>query len=232
MAPSLVWTLEAERELRDLPAPLDLETIQPGAGGGEWEVEIGFGKGRYLLARAAQDPDHRFLGMEVASQYYRLSRDRAARRGLANLVLLRGDAMFLMSAVLPTEWASAVHVYFPDPWPKDRHHKRRLFDPESVDLVLGLLRPGGRLYFATDFLEYGALVRHLLAGHPAVELAEHDSPWPDGLRTNYEAKFAAEGRPIIRLTVTRRPRFGGLLLHPGGRDGVVAAPRTGSRPVA
>jgi tRNA (guanine-N7-)-methyltransferase len=232
MVRSVVWTLEGERDLSALPAPLDLEAMRTHATGGAWEVEIGFGKGRYLLQRAAEEPDRRFLGIEVASQYYRLSRDRAARRGLANLVLIRGDAMFLMSALLGAGWATAVHVYFPDPWPKGRHHKRRLLDPESVDLVLGLLRPGGRLHFATDFVEYGALVRDILAGHPAVGLAAHDSPWPDGARTNYEAKFIAEGRPILRLTATRRLRFEGALLHPAGKPGVVAAPRPEALPPA
>ena len=68
----------------------------------------------------------------------------------------------MLSSVLPSEFAAAVHVYFPDPWPKARHQKRRLFDPETVDLVLRLLRPGGTLYFATDHLDYGDVVRELL----------------------------------------------------------------------
>ena len=230
MLPSRIWSLRGERELRDMPAPLALGQLLPSAGDAAWEIEIGFGKGRYLLRRASEAPDRRFLGVEIASQYYRLSRNRAARRGLENLLLIRGDAIFLMTAVLDAGWAAAAHVYFPDPWPKERHHKRRLFDPESVDLVLGLLRPGGSLYFASDFVEYGNLVRDILAGHPAVELVEREGPWPDGARTNYEAKFIAEGRPIVRLEATRRAEFEGPLLHPGGRAGVVAAPRPGAAP--
>ncbi len=136
--------------------------------GAEWEVEIGFGKGRYLLRRSRGGPGRRFLGIELAGEYHGIFVDRARRRRLSNWVALRGEALYLLSAVLPAGFASAVHVYFPDPWPKSRHHKRRLFDPESVDLVLGLLRPGGRLLFATDFLEYGELVLEILQGYPGL----------------------------------------------------------------
>src|SRR5690606_19215728 len=101
---------------------------------------------------------------ELVGEYQRLFVDRARRRNVTNWVALRGEAQYLASTVLPAGFADVLHIYFPDPWPKSRHHKRRLFDPESVDLVLGLLRPGGRLEFATDFLEYGELVAELLEG--------------------------------------------------------------------
>jgi len=222
MQPTRVWSRGAERDLSEFGWPLAPDELIPG--GEAWEIEIGFGKGRYLLRRAAEAPSRRFLGLEIASQYYRLARDRAARKGLGNLALIRGEAAYLMTAALDRGWADAVHVYFPDPWPKDRHHKRRLFDPETVDLVLGLVRPGGKLFFASDFLEYGALVQELLAAHPAVDLEVVDELWPDGARTNYEAKFVAEGRPIVRLVARRRDGEG--LLHPAGRAGVLVAPRS------
>ena len=110
---------------------------------GPWEVELGFGKGRFLLSRAAGEPERRFLGIEIAREYFALVAKRLARRGLVNLALLHGEALYLLSAGLPRRFASVVHVYFPDPWPKSRHLKRRLFSPASVDLVLGLLEPGG-----------------------------------------------------------------------------------------
>ncbi|MBP7587706.1 MAG: hypothetical protein KBA72_07115 [Thermoanaerobaculia bacterium] len=167
-----------------------------------WEVEIGFGKGRYLLRRAALEPAGRFLGIEIAGEYFRLVARRVARRRLANVVLLEGEAQYLAGAVLPRGFASTVHVYFPDPWPKLRHHRRRLFAPDSLDLVQGLLAPGGRLCFATDFLAYGEQVRELLESHPGTQVTVHEGPWPDGARTNYEAKYIVEGRPILRLEVT------------------------------
>lgn len=178
------------------PFPSDRDASSGAAG---WQVEIGFGKGRYLLRRAAEDPAGRFLGIEIASEYFRLVARRVARRGLNNVVLLDGEAQYLATAVLPRGFAGAVHIYFPDPWPKQRHRRRRLFSPDSVDLVLGLLAPGGRLYFATDFLAYGEEVRSLLASHPGVEVAVRNAPWADGARTNYEAKYIVEGRPILRL---------------------------------
>lgn len=208
-----------ERGLAGTPAPLPLDQLVPGSG--DWEVEIGFGKGRYLLRRCQEDPDRRFLGVEVASEYWRMFVDRARRRGLRNWIALRGDALSLISAVLPHGFASAVHVYFPDPWPKSRHHKRRLFDPETVDLVLSLLRPGGRLLFATDFLEYGAVVQEILESYPGLRVARRDHVWDEGPRTNYEAKYIVEGRPILRLEATFEP--GAAPLHPRGAHGVLVA---------
>lgn len=217
MPPTLVARADLEEPLRRLPAPLPLSEWL--AGDRPWEVELGFGKGRYLLRRAAEDPAGRFLGIEVVSRYYRLVRRRMRRRGIDNLVLLRGEALYLLATALPRGLASAVHVYFPDPWPKARHQKRRLFEADTVDLVLGLLAPGGRLLFATDFTEYGGRVAELLAAHPQLDVCRHDA-WPEGPRTNYEAKYEREGRPIVRLEARCREA---VTLHPEGRHAVVAA---------
>lgn len=219
MLPSVVGIGEREVPLAELPAPLPLDDLLPG--GGPWEVEIGFGKGKDLLRRAAASPERRFLGVEIASRYYRLVRERSRRRGLSNVLLIRGEALELLAAHLPASWVEAVHVYFPDPWPKARHQKRRLFDVETVDLVVGLLRPGGRLYFATDFLEYGEAVETILASYPILELRRLPGGWPDGPRTNYETKYLEEGRPIVRLEARRLEAAGSL--HPGGEVGVLAA---------
>lgn len=221
----LFATGERDLTLSELPRPWDLDAL---LAGGPWEVELGFGKGRFLLERAAAHRERRFLGVEVASKYYRLALGRARRRGLGNVLLVRGEALYLLSAVLPAAFAAAVHVYFPDPWPKSRHHKRRLFDPMTVDLVLGLLRPGGELFFATDFLGYGEIVAEILAGFPGLAVERLDGPWPGGARTNYEAKYLAEGRTIVRLRAVLAagaPEEPGRL-HPDGRCGILAAPRT------
>lgn len=233
----LVSRAGRERSLTDLPASafgeamLD-ELVPPRAagpengaagGGGPWEVEIGFGKGRYLLGRALAEPERRFLGVEVASKYYRLLAGRAARQGADNLVACRGEATFAMASVLPRRFAEAVHVYHPDPWPKAKHHKRRLFDPETLDLVLGLLAPGGRLVFGTDFLEYGELVVSILRGYPGLQVEVLEGGWPGGPRTNYEAKYVAEGRPILRLVAHLTEAPVPPPLHPEGRAGVLTA---------
>lgn len=219
--PVLVSTAAGDRGLAGLQAPLPLDELVPGSG--EWEVEIGFGKGRYLLRRCLEEPGRRFLGIELAGEYHGIFVSRARREGAANWIALRGEALYLLDAVLPAGFASHLHVYFPDPWPKSRHHKRRLFDPETVDLVLGLLEPGGRLSFATDFLDYGELVAEILAGYPGLSLERRDRPWDDGARTNYEAKYEAEGRPILRLEGVLAAHSREAPLHPLGARAVLAA---------
>ncbi|HEY0783305.1 MAG TPA: hypothetical protein VGE98_12675 [Thermoanaerobaculia bacterium] len=216
--PVQVSTAAGDESLDRLQVPLPLDRLVPGDG--EWEVEIGFGKGRYLLRRCLESPERRFLGIEVVGEYHQLFVDRARRRGAGNWLALRGEALYLLASVLPRGFAAAVHVYFPDPWPKSRHHKRRLFDPETVDLVLGLLRPGGRLLFATDFLEYGEIVLGILSGCPSLQVERRLGPWDDGARTNYEAKYEAEGRPILRLAATLAEP---AALHPEGAVAVLAA---------
>ena len=232
--PTTFADVRREIELRNLSLPLRLEDLAGGpsaAPNAPWEVEIGFGKGRYLLDQAAAHPDRRYLGVELVAKYFRLAQGRARRRQLGNLVLVRAEALFLLSAVLPRGFASRVHVYFPDPWPKSRHHKRRLFDPETVDLVLGLLRPDGELFFATDFLDYGHLVLEILRDFPGLIVEPQNEPWPGGARTNYEAKYIAEGRPILRLRA-RFERLDPVALHPRGKDGVLAATAAREAPEA
>ncbi|HVT61281.1 MAG TPA: tRNA (guanosine(46)-N7)-methyltransferase TrmB [Thermoanaerobaculia bacterium] len=216
--PALVSTAAGDHGIAELGAPLSLARLLPGEGA--WEVEIGSGKGRYLLRRCGDSPERRFLAIELVAEYHRLFVGRARRRGAGNWIALRGEALYLLSVLLPQGFAAAVHVYFPDPWPKSRHHKRRLFDPESVDLVVGLLAPGGCLYFATDALAYGELVAELLASYPGLAVARRDRPWDDGPRTNYESKYMAEGRPILRLEAAQR---GAAALHPCGAPGILCA---------
>lgn len=217
-AMSAASTAAGEALPEPFPRPAERSTAATAAA---WEVEIGFGKGRFLLRRAALEPEVRFLGIEIAGEYFRLVARRLARRRLANVVLLEGEAQYLAGAVLPRGFARAVHIYFPDPWPKLRHHRRRLFAPDSLDLVQGLLAPGGRLYFATDFLAYGEEVRQLLTSHPGAQVNVHAGPWPDGARTNYEAKYIVEGRPILRLEVAFE---GAAVPHPRGRLDLLVAP--------
>lgn len=239
MLPVQISNRQRTFSLADVELPLDLAALLPSPPasladaadtmspadmtGAPWEVELGFGKGRYLLQQAQACPDVRFLGVEVVSKYYRMARDRSRRKGLDNLLVVRADALYLMSSALPTSFARRVHVYFPDPWPKARHHKRRMFDAERVDLVLGLLQPGGTLCFATDFLRYGERVQALLEGYPGLDVQVHPEPWPDGARTNYEAKYIDEGRPILRLEATlSAPVPTPAALHPAGRAGILA----------
>ncbi len=209
-----------EVDLRSVEVPLALKSLV--AGGEPWEVELGFGKGRYLMRRAETEHHRRFLGIEVASNYYHLVRQKMMRRGLRNVVLMRGDALLLLASVLPHEFAASIHIYFPDPWPKARHAKRRLLDVDTVDLVLRLLIPGGSIFFATDFLAYGRQVSEVLNSHPGVCVEAQRGPWEGGFRTNYESKYEAEGRRILRLIITRTESSGNLL-HPAAAVAILAA---------
>lgn len=219
--------------LADADGEVHAEALRQGAavfhpsqvlsGDGPWEVEIGYGKGRYLLEQARARPDERFLGIEVVSKYFKMLRRRARHWGAENLLNVRGEALYLLGALLPRGFARRLHVYFPDPWPKAKHHRRRLFDHETVDLVLGALAPGGELCFATDFLDYGELVMELLESHPDLEVEPLHDPWPDGARTNYEAKYMEEGRPILRCRARVADDAEPGAFHPRGRGGIVAA---------
>ncbi|MEM8994874.1 MAG: hypothetical protein AAGF23_08785 [Acidobacteriota bacterium] len=214
---------EREGSLLDdsLPEGSLLEALLPGDGA--WEVELGYGKGRYLLERALANPERRFFGVEMVSKYFRMLSTRARRHGAANLLNVRGEALYLLSSVLPRAFADRLHVYFPDPWPKARHHRRRLFDPQTVDLVLGVVKPGGELCFATDHLEYGEVVMEILDGYPGLTVEPVLGEWPDGARTNYEAKYIVEGRPILRAVARVADDAVPGALHPGGAGGVLAA---------
>ncbi len=191
-------------ELRpdDIPAPLDAGHVYGLAG--PLVVEIGCGKGRYLLARAAASPSVPFLGIEYAAKYLRIMKERAAKRGLRNVRVVRTEAASFIERFLSDGSVRELHVYFPDPWPKRRHHKRRLFSPDFVSDILRALTPGGTVYFATDFTDYFRIVADLLK--TAFEVEVLAGPWPDSPfgRTNYEMKYMAEGRPIMRAIARKR----------------------------
>jgi tRNA (guanine-N7-)-methyltransferase len=202
---------------------LELETeLEQRRRRGRVELEIGFGKGRYLLGRAAAEPDVTFIGIESAAFYWAATTRRAERRGLRNLITICGDALYVLAVGLEHESVDAIHVYFPDPWPKTRHHRRRLLDPSTIDLVFGVLVPGGSLHFATDHAEYGAAVVGVLERYPAAAVERIEGPWPDGRRTHYETKYEREGRPILRLVAARRAPALASLLHPDGAPAIAA----------
>lgn len=217
MTVPILWASGAVEASAAVPfAPADL--TRPGA---DWEVEVGFGKGRYLRNAARDRPSVNFLGVELVGEYFREVARLARRDRLANLVVVRAEALYLLAAVLPRGFASAVHVYFPDPWPKARHRRRRLFDATSVDLVVGLLKPGATLFFATDFVSYGEDVRALLESYPGLRVERRVADWDDGPRTNYEAKYVREGRSFVRLTATRVPMD--MPPHPRGERELAVA---------
>jgi tRNA (guanine-N7-)-methyltransferase len=172
------------------------------------ELEIGTGKAGFLLNRALHRPDLGLLGIERANEFYKFAVDRMRRRGVRNVRLLRADASEFVRKSCPRDSLDALHVYHPDPWPKRRHHRRRLFQPEFVSAAIACLRPGGRWAVQTDHAEYFEQIRELLAGHAELQPIEFEDPEygvaGDRVGTNFEAKYVAEGRAIYRFAAQRR----------------------------
>jgi tRNA (guanine-N7-)-methyltransferase len=166
------------------------------------EIDVGSGKGLFLAAAAAAQPDRDFLGIEIAAKYARFAAARLARRELTNAVLVHGDAQRLFRELVPDACLAAVHVYFPDPWWKARHKKRRVMNEAFVRDVERTLMPGGMLHFWTDVEEYFTATLKLLATStgltdpfPAAEQsAQHDLDY----RTHFERRMRLHGEMVHR----------------------------------
>jgi len=166
------------------------------------EIEIGTGKARFLVAAARANPAHDFLGLERSLSYYRICRQRVARAGLANARVLRADGRLFLES-LPPASVRAFHVYFPDPWPKKKQRKRRFLDAVALELLASRLEPGGTLRIATDHPSYGRAIRSHLESVETLERFSWEAQ-PPPPPTNYEVKYAAQGRPIWRFLCVKR----------------------------
>ncbi|SRR5579883_2666043 len=158
------------------------------------ELEIGAGRGDFIIARAASIPAHDFLAVELAGQVSSVMAARAGRHGLTNLRVLRMDARPLVNLMLPADSISACHIYFPDPWPKERQAKHRLFTPTLVASLKRVLRDGARLYVATDVAAYAEGIFAMLEEGGFARVAE---AVPGASATGYARKFIAEGRAVF-----------------------------------
>lgn len=172
------------------------------------EMEIGTGKGGFLLNRARALPDRGFLGIEWANKICRYAADRMVRWGVTNVRLLRTDAAHLVAHQMPPDCLTLLHIYHPDPWPKKRHHKRRLIQPAFIAAAVNVLVPGGRIALQTDHAEYFEQIRQVVSGEPRLIEVPFDVPEAgvqDGrVQTNYEIKYLREGRPIYQLAMMRQ----------------------------
>lgn len=118
------------------------------------EIDLGCGKGRFLLARARRHPDTNFLGIDRMLRRIRKVDNKAGRAGRANIRLLRIEGYYAVTYLIPAGRVAAYYILFPDPWPKKRHHDHRLFNPAFIEALHRTLVPGGRLHVATDHLPY------------------------------------------------------------------------------
>jgi len=166
------------------------------------ELEIGSGKGLFMQTASSDHPDRNFVGIEIAGKYARYAAAKLARKGLTNGKMLHGDAMRLIQQHVPDESMDAVHVYFPDPWWKKRHFKRRIMNDTFLKHVQRVLKPGGELHFWTDVQEYfdSALEQvaestQLQGPQPVEEKpAEHDLDY----RTHFERRMRKHNEPVYR----------------------------------
>lgn len=168
-------------------------------------LEIGSGMGEAVLAMAAADPARDYLAVEahvpgVASVLMAL-----LGGGPANVRIAHGDALDLLRARVAPDSLDAVHAFFPDPWPKARHHKRRLVQPAHVALIRSRLRPGGVLHCATDWPEYADRMLEVLTADPGLVNAHAGfAPRPAHRPvTRFETRGVAAGRPVADLVVVR-----------------------------
>jgi len=175
---------------------------------GPFELEIGCGKGGFLLARARANPAVRLLGVEWANKFYTYAADRMVRRGVDNVRVMRTDARYLVQDHLPDACLRILHLYHPDPWPKKRHHKRRLVQVRFAEAVARILEPGGQWLIQTDHRDYFDWIQEVLDSVPAFEPIE----WVDTVGganaewsgTNFEVKYQREGRSIYRVAYQTR----------------------------
>jgi tRNA (guanine-N7-)-methyltransferase len=167
------------------------------------ELEVGFGKGLFILNSAQARPDVNFVGVEIARKYQLFAATRMAKRSLANVRLARADARQFLRDHVPEASCQALHVYFPDPWWKKRHLKRRVFTPEFAEQCERALQPGGALHLATDVQEYFQLMTATLAR--CTRLSElptrsAETGCQQAFLTNFDRKFRLEGRAIYQAT--------------------------------
>lgn len=169
--------------------PLEFDLSRP------LEIEVGCGAGTFLTRRAAANPDCDFLGIERMLGRVRSVVGKCRREGISNLRVLRLEALYTFHYLLPAHHARKVFVFFPDPWPKKKHHSHRLFGPRFLDALWKRLEVGGRIEFATDHAEYFQAVREWFAADKRYEsVAPMERP-PE-VWTEFETGFREQGLPI------------------------------------
>jgi tRNA (guanine-N7-)-methyltransferase len=206
--------MQPHRELIVEPIGLDVETLSRPI---KWEelfgnthpveMEIGMGKGTFLLEEARARPEVNFFGIEYARWFWRYASDRLRRHGCTNTRTVRAEASYFLHEFVYDASVSVMHIYFPDPWPKKRHHKRRLIQAPFVQReVIRALAPGGRLQVVTDHAEYYEQIDEVI-GASGMKTVDYARPGGAGdgefVGTNFERKYAREGRPFFAIAAIK-----------------------------
>ncbi|MDA0189744.1 MAG: tRNA (guanosine(46)-N7)-methyltransferase TrmB [Proteobacteria bacterium] len=169
-------------------------------------LEIGFGMGETSATIAAAHPENDYLGVEVHTPGVGSLCKLVAEGGLSNVRIVQHDAVEVLRDMIPPDTLAGAHIFFPDPWPKARHHKRRLIQPPLVALLASRLRPGGYLHCATDWENYAEQMLAVLAAEPLLEnTAERYAPRPEYRPlTKFEQRGLRLGHGIWDLVFRRR----------------------------
>lgn len=185
--------------------PLPLEDLFPESG--QLTVEIGFGMGDSLLAMAEAQPDMNFIGIEVHKPGVGKLLHGIQKLGLQNLKIVCHDAVEVLEHSFAPESIDRILLFFPDPWPKKKHHKRRIVQPRFVGLLLSRLKPGGRLHLATDWEAYAEHIVEVLEGEPGLKNANGKGQFwaePERPATKFEARGKRLGHGVWDLLYEKR----------------------------
>lgn len=161
------------RMVDQLPAIISSQTLF--GNDSPLELEIGSGKGLFMQNSSGRHPEHNFLGVEIAYKYAAQAAERLAKHHRTNAIMASGDAEPLLEKSFPDQTLAAVHIYFPDPWWKKKHKKRRVVNPQSVKHIYRILSPSGSFHFWTDVLEYFESAIEMISA----EVPEFGPPIPE-----------------------------------------------------
>jgi tRNA (guanine-N7-)-methyltransferase len=203
MSPSVTAGMSPSVTAGMSPSVTAVQNLLAGSLPGGCEVEIGCGNGHFLTSYAESRPDTLLVGIDIKAKRCRRARDKVEKRRLQNVQILHVAAETFLGDLPPCS-VDAFHIYFPDPWPKSRHRKRRFFTMETLRTMHGRLRPGGRLFFGTDFFDYYLQAKVLLALHGGFRLSEGPAP-EDVLSSIYGQRFVEERKTIRIFSAVRLP---------------------------
>jgi len=190
-------------------------------------IEIGSGKGTFLVSQAKAHSQVNFLGIEWANKYYRYSIDRIGRWELKNVRIIRADAAFFLADFVPDGSIECFHIYFPDPWPKKRHHKRRFLNRDNLQNLLRCLSCGGSIRIATDHCEYFRQIELVLSDQSErIKKIDflHNAGAERGewVGTNFERKYLSLKKQIYTIAVEKSSKKGCLLAEKTGNTGQIS----------
>ena len=192
-------------EIKALPEKWDIQTLFSSEN--PLEIELGSGKGLFLNRTAAENPARNFIGLEIRKKYAMYSAIRLERVGITNAVMFQGDGLLFCNKYIPTATVHAVHVYFPDPWWKQKHHKRRVLNVGFMGDVVRILQPGGKLHFWTDVRAYFDSTLELISQFDELigphDVQEQQAEFDMDYRTHFERRTRKHNETVYRSEFER-----------------------------